>query len=103
MRLSKETVARREAKAADLFKSGLDIIQVNDTLFQEDGHRMAIGRLYELRDKHQPKIEIIEAKPGPVVETKEFFPGAKLSDPNAFSKTTTLFKGSVVTVELMEK
>jgi len=105
MRLSKETVARREKMAADCFKNGMDIVQVNEALFQIDGHKMAIGRLYELRDQNQPKIKVeIQEEPEPIAEPVQFFaPRAQLSNPDDFSKITTLFKGKIVTVELMEK
>lgn len=107
MRLSKATVARREARASELFKQGMDIAQVNDTLLKEDGHRMAIGRLYELRDQFQPPTPKIEKGEEPTVDFNEAFGSktrcVKLSNPDDFPTHKILFKGNIVTVELMEK
>ncbi len=109
MRLSKDKVIKREARAIELFKTGMEIAKVNDTLFQEDGMRMALNRLYELRDEsgYTKKTKPEVAKPADTaVENPDPFHKPvvlETNDPNAFSKKTTLFQGKIVTVELMEK
>lgn len=117
MRLTKETVIKREARALELFGNGLDIAGVNDTLFQETGMRMGLNRLYELRAQHQKANPAPEPEPKPeVVKIDETAEEAvenaghwckptvlETNDPKAFSKSTILHKGERVTVELMEK